>query len=54
LEMKRKAEMQGEKWNVAKAQLDYGDRPYVACRVGRANPTATDAARVKPSWPCSG
>ncbi len=49
------AEMQGEKWNAAKVQLDYGDRPYVtACRVGRANPMATDAARVKPSWPCSG
>jgi hypothetical protein len=28
LEMKRKAEMQGEKWNAAKVQLDYGDRPY--------------------------
>ncbi len=22
------AEMQGEKWNAAKVQLDYGDRPY--------------------------
>ncbi len=29
LEMKRKAEMQGERWNAAKVQLDYGDRPYL-------------------------
>ncbi len=28
LEMKRKAETQGEKWGAAKVQLDYGDRPY--------------------------